>query len=343
LLTKLLSPDTKERIKVRDIFYHPWVRSFENKYKEEKHKEEKLKTAKTNVEKSRFTAVDSDKENFSLDLNHCITNKISPKIVKKGVKSVKKLEKEIENITKKIEGISPKINDKAQEIKNKEVDNDYSLFNENQIDNENKDNNLFNRVLDQVKVKNTIKKKNKIQTPHIPPQKEDSNKMILVEKKESSYDIQELVDNQNFSLLEELNSIDYKINQLEKDKEIYEEKINTKMKKKDHNETYNNDCNQFSNEFSILEDDDILGLCKQKKKMSVYDKKPKERGSNNRCNSENNAQVLNKEKIYQGKEVNAIKERNNDNNISVDIMKSLETNENSQRSAKKTKEPSIKQ
>jgi len=43
LIKKLLAPDTKSRIKVRDIFYHPWVTSFEKEYKENKIKKDERK------------------------------------------------------------------------------------------------------------------------------------------------------------------------------------------------------------------------------------------------------------------------------------------------------------
>jgi len=48
LIKKLLSPDSKNRLKVRDIFFHPWVQSFEGEYKEQKLKDQNFKDQRKN-------------------------------------------------------------------------------------------------------------------------------------------------------------------------------------------------------------------------------------------------------------------------------------------------------
>jgi len=59
---KLLSPDSKNRLKVRDIFFHPWVQSFEGEYKEQKLKDQNFKDQRKNNKNIEIPISNKNKE-----------------------------------------------------------------------------------------------------------------------------------------------------------------------------------------------------------------------------------------------------------------------------------------
>jgi len=68
LITKLLSPDTLQRIKAKDIFTHPWVIAFEKESKEEKNFQ-KSKTVLSLTPPTIKRKEDKDENFKKIDLN----------------------------------------------------------------------------------------------------------------------------------------------------------------------------------------------------------------------------------------------------------------------------------
>jgi len=132
LIKKLLTPDINNRLKVKDIFYHPWVVSFEKEYKERKLKEISLK----------------EQIYQNIEVSNKNTSEIKEKAINKEKTEIEeKLNKEI---NKKI--YLSKENNNNKQINGK---NDFSIFESNNL---NKDS-LFDKVLSQVEEKNRSKKK----------------------------------------------------------------------------------------------------------------------------------------------------------------------------------------
>jgi len=130
----LLTPDTKNRIKVRDIFYHPWVTSFEKEFKENKIKKmsEKLNT------------------NYNNDNSQTKTYLSTEETVKKSF---------IKNEIQLISDLKKK-EDVIQNGSNKNLKVGYSNLNINNFENK-EDDGLFDKILNQVQDKNKTKKEKK--------------------------------------------------------------------------------------------------------------------------------------------------------------------------------------
>jgi len=135
LIKKLLAPDTKSRIKVRDIFYHPWVTSFEKEYKENKIKKmsEKFNNSHYNNDNSQTKTYLSTEET------------VKKSFIKSEIQLISDLKKKEEEI---------------QNGSNKNLRAGYSNLNINNIENK-EDDLLFDKVLTQVQDKNKTKKKKK--------------------------------------------------------------------------------------------------------------------------------------------------------------------------------------
>ena len=129
----MLNPDHKERIKIREIFVHPWVVEFEKEYKKRKIKEEmESKEIKSKDKISQLVSdlIEKEPEKISTDSNHSsnmITNISIPKIEDTDFTIFK--DNVFENTMKTVESKKKKIV-KSESLNNKKLDeNDFSLFN----------------------------------------------------------------------------------------------------------------------------------------------------------------------------------------------------------------------
>ena len=129
----MLNPDHKERIKIREIFVHPWVVEFEKEYKKRKIKEEmesKERKSKDKISQLVSDLIEKEPENINTDSNHSnnmITNISIPKIEDTDFTIFK--DNVFENTMKTVESKKKKIV-KSESLNNKKLDeNDFSLFN----------------------------------------------------------------------------------------------------------------------------------------------------------------------------------------------------------------------
>ena len=129
----MLNPDHKERIKIREIFVHPWVVEFEKEYKKRKIKEEmesKERKSKDKISQLVSDLIEKEPENINTDSNHSnnmITNISIPKIEDTDFTIFK--DNVFENTMKTVESKKKKII-KSESLNNKKlVENDFSLFN----------------------------------------------------------------------------------------------------------------------------------------------------------------------------------------------------------------------
>ena len=129
----MLNAEHKERIKIREIFVHPWVVEFEKEYKKRKIKEEmESKEIKSKDKISQLVSdlIEKEPEKISTDSNHSnnmITNISIPKIEDTDFTIFK--DNVFENTMKTVESKKKKII-KSDSLNNKKLDeNDFSLFN----------------------------------------------------------------------------------------------------------------------------------------------------------------------------------------------------------------------
>ena len=131
----MLNPDHKERIKIREIFVHPWVVEFEKEYKKRKIKEEmesKEIKSKDKISQLVTDLIEKEPEKINTDSNHSNNmmnkNKISiPKIEDTDFTIFK--DNVFENTMKTVESKKKKII-KSESLNNKKIDdNEFSLFN----------------------------------------------------------------------------------------------------------------------------------------------------------------------------------------------------------------------
>lgn len=129
----MLNPEHKERIKIREIFVHPWVVEFEKEYKKRKIKEEmesKERKSKDKISQLVFDLIEKEPEKINTDSNHSnnmITNISIPKIEDTDFTIFK--DNVFENTMKTVESKKKKII-KSESLNNKKLDdNDFSLFN----------------------------------------------------------------------------------------------------------------------------------------------------------------------------------------------------------------------
>lgn len=129
----MLNPEHKERIKIREIFVHPWVVEFEKEYKKRKIKEEmesKERKSKDKISQLVSDLIEKEPEKISTDSNHSnnmITNISIPKIEDTDFTIFK--DNVFENTMKTVESKKKKII-KSESLNNKKLDdNDFSLFN----------------------------------------------------------------------------------------------------------------------------------------------------------------------------------------------------------------------
>lgn len=129
----MLNPEHKERIKIREIFVHPWVVEFEKEYKKRKIKEEmesKERKSKDKISQLVFDLIEKEPEKINTDSNHSnnmITNISIPKIEDTDFSIFK--DNVFENTMKTVESKKKKII-KSESLNNKKLDdNDFSLFN----------------------------------------------------------------------------------------------------------------------------------------------------------------------------------------------------------------------
>jgi hypothetical protein len=137
----LLNPDERQRIKSKDIFSHPWVKSFDRRQEEIKVidcQEFKLDLFKVSDEKKVIykNNIDNNK-NSHTSTNYSAKNSSNRK-------DSKELEREILNKT-----INQQKESLIQEALNS-TNNEFSILNNQD------DNNLFDKVLSQVIKKNGI-------------------------------------------------------------------------------------------------------------------------------------------------------------------------------------------
>ena len=131
----MLNPEHKERIKIREIFVHPWVVEFEKEYKKRKIKEEmesKEIKSKDKISQLVTDLIEKEPEKINTDSNHSNNminkNKISiPKIEDTDFTIFK--DNVFENTMKTVESKKKKII-KSESLNNKKIDgNEFSLFN----------------------------------------------------------------------------------------------------------------------------------------------------------------------------------------------------------------------
>ena len=129
----MLNPEHKERIKIREIFVHPWVVEFEKEYKKRKIKEEmesKEIKSKDKISQLVTDLIEKEPEKINTDSNHSnnMINKISiPKIEDTDFTIFK--DNVFENTMKTVESKKKKII-KSESLNNKKIDdNEFSLFN----------------------------------------------------------------------------------------------------------------------------------------------------------------------------------------------------------------------
>lgn len=131
----MLNPEHKERIKIREIFVHPWVVEFEKEYKKRKIKEEmesKEIKSKDKISQLVTDLIEKEPEKINTDSNHSNNmmnkNKISiPKIEDTDFTIFK--DNVFENTMKTVESKKKKII-KSESLNSKKIDdNEFSLFN----------------------------------------------------------------------------------------------------------------------------------------------------------------------------------------------------------------------
>ena len=131
----MLNPEHKERIKIREIFVHPWVVEFEKEYKKRKIKEEmesKEIKSKDKISQLVTDLIEKEPEKINTDSNHSNNminqHKISiPKIEDTDFTIFK--DNVFENTMKTVESKKKKII-KSESLNNKKIDdNEFSLFN----------------------------------------------------------------------------------------------------------------------------------------------------------------------------------------------------------------------
>ena len=131
----MLNPEHKERIKIREIFVHPWVVELEKEYKKRKIKEEmesKEIKSKDKISQLVTDLIEKEPEKINTDSNHSNNminqNKISiPKIEDTDFTIFK--DNVFENTMKTVESKKKKII-KSESLNNKKIDdNEFSLFN----------------------------------------------------------------------------------------------------------------------------------------------------------------------------------------------------------------------
>ena len=131
----MLNPEHKERIKIREIFVHPWVVEFEKEYKKRKIKEEmesKEIKSKDKISQLVTDLIEKEPEKINTDSNH------SNNMMNKKKISIPKIEDTdftifkdnvFENTMKTVESKKKKII-KSESLNNKKIDdNEFSLFN----------------------------------------------------------------------------------------------------------------------------------------------------------------------------------------------------------------------
>ena len=137
----MLNPEHKERIKIKEIFVHPWVVEFEKEYKKRKIKEEmenKEIKSKDKISQLVTDLIEKEPEKTSADSNH------SNNIINKANISIPKIDDTdftifkdnvFENTMKTVELKKKKIikSESLNNNQNKKLDdNEFSLFNNNQ-------------------------------------------------------------------------------------------------------------------------------------------------------------------------------------------------------------------
>ena len=201
---ELLSPDIKSRIKVRDIFFHPWVIGFEKEYKEQI-----LNKANSNFR------ISTDKGNVVEKIKNYNSNENKENISKENYKSTEENSKSHINISKEKINIMRDLTYEKVEIIDKNFEklnenlNEFSLFDKNI--------NLFDKVLNQVQEKNKSKKKKLKQEfkkeikIDIDQFKEDKyNEGVKIMEKKDSFD------KDNYSILDDISILESKISEYEK-------------------------------------------------------------------------------------------------------------------------------
>ena len=135
MIIEMLNPEHKERIKIREIFVHPWVVEFEKEYKKRKIKEEiesKELKSKDKISQLVSDLIEKEPEKTSADSNH------SNNIIKNNIPKIDDTDFTIfkdnvfENTMKTVESKKKKII-KSESLNNKQKnkidDNEFSLFN----------------------------------------------------------------------------------------------------------------------------------------------------------------------------------------------------------------------
>ena len=196
---ELLSPDINHRIKVRDIFFHPWVTGFEKEYKDQILSQENNNN-------------DADKANEIIKLNSSI--EIKENMSKDFYKSTEENSKSYLEISKDKINIFKNTQNENVEIKEKNSEK-FSMDTKEYSDNAN----FFDSVLCKVQGKNK-KKKKKLKSEI----KEEVNlDFINVNKsKANKNEKMEFYDKDNYSILDEISIIESKISEIEKSNKFYE-------------------------------------------------------------------------------------------------------------------------
>jgi serine/threonine protein kinase len=204
-IAELITPESKKRIKIRDIFFHPWVRSFEAEYKE------KIISAYTANSHGKC----ENKENLLVQNNNL--NKQCP----------------LQNIVNKDSKPSIKVNEKM--LKEKEI-NEFSIMDPNKS--------LFDEVLNQVKNKNSIKKKKGSKNDKMLKSLNLSNTVKNNKKDEDK--LRKRVQN---SMLSELATLQYKLDDILNSTKMNEVSfISSKENVKTHLDTQNIFSDNYSTE-----------------------------------------------------------------------------------------------
>ena len=202
---ELLSPDIKNRIKVRDIFFHPWVKDFEKEYKDQiLHQENTNNETDKAIVNDKITFFNSNeyKENMTKDNYYKSTEETS--------KSNLEISKEKINFIKDIDKRA--YTDKNLNKFNKDT-NETTLSDQNI--------NFFDEVLSKIQGKHKKKKKKLKNESKVEEIILDliAEKCELEEKKES-------YDKGIYSILDEISIIESKISQIERNNKKYESNTN---------------------------------------------------------------------------------------------------------------------
>lgn len=132
-----MNPDERARIKAKDIFNHPWVKSFEKSEVDvdRKFSIDLIKASNENNKQQSSNVEEFKNTNSNTSTNYSYKNSSNRKDSK---------DKEIENLNKTLNLQKESL---IQEALNS-TNNEFSILNKNQ------DNNLFDKVLSQVIKKN---------------------------------------------------------------------------------------------------------------------------------------------------------------------------------------------